>query len=213
MGDKMSKDPYQNLAKLYDAFVEPSVAAIRKMMLKMYLPQKGMRVLEVGCGTGTNLKLYQQAGCEVYGIDLSASMLKVATRKLGEQAQIKLGDASQMPYLDNYFDLVITMLTLHEMPNSIRSPIMNEMSRVVKQDGRLLFVDFHPGPLRFPKGWLYKINILFFERVAGREHFRNYRDFLESKGLPPLIEKNNLFVEKKKIVSGGNLALFSVKTN
>ena len=83
----------------------------------------------------------------------------------------------------------------------------------MKPDGRLLIVDFHPGPIRFPKGWLYKINILFFERIAGREHFKNYRNFLANKGLPPLIEENNLYVEKEKIVGGGNLALFSLKSN
>ncbi|MBU0465693.1 MAG: class I SAM-dependent methyltransferase [Proteobacteria bacterium] len=205
----MNKDPYKKLSKFYDTFIEPSVAVLRKIMFKMYIPKEGMRVLEVGCGTGTNLKLYQQAGCEVYGIDLSPSMVKVASKKLGEQADIKLGDASQMPYSDGYFDLVIAMLTLHEMPNSIRPPVMDEMARVMKQDGRLLLVDFHPGPIRFPKGWLSKINILFFERIAGREHFRNYRDFIAGKGLPPLIETNNLYVEKKKVVGGGNLALFS----
>jgi len=193
----MNKDPYKKISKFYDTFIEPSVAVLRKIMFKMYIPKEGMRVLEVGCGTGTNLKLYQQARCEVYGIDLSPSMVKVASNKLGEQADIKLGDASQMPYSDGYFDLVIAMLTLHEMPNSIRPPVMDEMARVMKQDGRLLLVDFHPGPIRFPKGWLYKINILFFERIAGREHFRNYRDFLAGKGLPPLIETNNLYVEKK----------------
>ena len=70
------------------------------------------------------------------------------------------------------------MLTLHEMPGHIRLPVIAEMVRVMKQDGLILFVDFHPGPIRFPKGWLYKIIILFFEITAGREHFRNYRDFI-----------------------------------
>lgn len=209
----MIKDPYKNLAKLYDTFIEPSVGVLRKIMFKMYLPKEGLRVLEIGCGTGSNLRLYQKSGCEVNGIDLSPSMVKVATKKLGEQANIKLGDASQMPYPDNHFDLVIAMLTLHEVPNSIRAPIINEMRRVMKPDGRLLIVDFHPGPIRFPKGWLYKIIILFFERIAGREHYRNYRDFLANKGLSPLLRTNNLSIEKKKIVSAGNLALFLVKSN
>ena len=207
------KDPYKNLAKFFDTFIEPSVVVLRKIMLKMYLPQEGMRVLEIGCGTGTNLKLYQKAGCEVYGIDLSPSMLKVASNKLGEQAHMKLGDASQMPYSDSCFDIVIAMLTLHETPNSIRSSIVGEMARVVKQNGRLLFVDYHPGPIQFPKGWLSKILILFFEMIAGIEHFKNYKDFLACKGLAPLMETNNLYVEKEKIVSGGNLALLSAKSN
>lgn len=209
----MIKDPYKYSAKFYDTFIEPSVAALRKIMLKMYLPKEGIRVLEVGCGTGSNLRLYQKIGCEINGIDLSPSMVEVATKKLGEKAHIKLGNASQMPYPDNHFDLVIAMLTLHEMPNSIRPLIITEMRRVMKQDGRLLIVDFHPGPIRFPKGWLYKITILFFERIAGREHYRNYRDFLANKGLPPLLRTNNLSVEKEKIVSSGNLALFSMKSN
>ncbi|MFO7883284.1 MAG: class I SAM-dependent methyltransferase [Desulfobacteraceae bacterium] len=202
-------DPYKNSAKFYDTFIGPSTAVLRKKMLDMYLPKKGIRVLEVGCGTGINLRLYQKTGCEINGIDLSPSMVKIASQKLGIKAHIKVGDASQMTYADNYFDLVIAMLTLHEMPDSIRSPIIDEMTRVMKPDGRLLLVDFHPGPICFPKGWLYKIIILFFERIAGQEHYRNYRNFLMNKGLPPLLRINNLSVEKEEIVFGGNLALFS----
>jgi demethylmenaquinone methyltransferase/2-methoxy-6-polyprenyl-1,4-benzoquinol methylase len=140
-------------------------------------------------------------------------MVKVASEKLGEQADIKLGDASQMPYSDGSFDLVIAMLILHEMSGQIRLPVIAEMVRVLKQDGHLLLIDFHPGPILFPKGWLYKSIILFFEITAGREHFRNYRDFIAKNGLLPLIGTNNLSVEKEKIVSGGNLALYSVKLN
>jgi ubiquinone/menaquinone biosynthesis C-methylase UbiE len=103
------------------------------------------------------------------------------------------------------------MLTLHEMPISIRPAVMSEMIRVLKQDGRILLIDFHPGPIRFPKGWFYKAVILCFEIAAGREHFRNYRDFLASKGLSRLISSHGLSVEKKKIVSGGNIGLFLVK--
>ena len=209
----MNRDPYKKLAKFYDSFIEPFNTILRKIVLKMYLPKEGMRVLEVGCGTGTNLKLYQQAGCKVFGIDLSPSMVKVASEKLGEQADIKLGDASQMPYSDGSFDLVIAMLILHEMSGQIRLPVIAEMVRVLKQDGHLLLIDFHPGPILFPKGWLYKSIILFFEITAGREHFRNYRDFIAKNGLLPLIGTNNLSVEKEKIVSGGNLALYSVKLN
>ncbi|MBU8909884.1 MAG: class I SAM-dependent methyltransferase [Desulfobacterales bacterium] len=204
----MIKDPYEKIAKFYDTFIEPSAAVLRKIVLKMYPPKEGMLVLEVGCGTGTNLKFYQQAGCEAHGIDLSPAMVKVARKKLGEQADIRLGDASRMPYTDGCFDLVIVMLTLHEMHSSIRPLIIDEMVRVMKQDGRLVFVDYHPGPIRFPKGWLYKMIILFFEIVAGREHFRNYKDFLAGKGLLPLIKINNLYIEKEKVVSGGNLVFF-----
>ncbi len=100
------------------------------------------------------------------------------------------------------------MMTLHEMPDLIRSKVMSEMIRVLKPNGHMLITDFHPGPIRFPKGWMYKSIALVFEIAAGREHFKNYRHFLANGGLPSLIIGNRLNLEKKKIVSGGNLGLF-----
>jgi ubiquinone/menaquinone biosynthesis C-methylase UbiE len=138
-------------------------------------------------------------------------MLEIAHTKLGEGADLQLGDASNMPYQNNFFDLVIAMFALHEMPREIRPLVMREMIRVTKQQGRVLIIDFHPGRIRFPKGWLYRAVILFIERVAGRKHFSNYRDFLSQKGLPRLIETQKLIVDRQKIVSAGNIAFFLIK--
>ena len=204
----MSKDPYEKSAKMYDKYVEPSIAVLRQIGLYICPPQKGMQVLDIGCGTGTNLRLYHEAGCDVFGIDLSPAMVQVAQMKLGDHAEIRLGDATGLPYSDYSFDLVTGFLTLHEMPNQIRSTVLSEMVRVMKPDGRILLTDYHPGPIRFPKGWMYKAVILFFEIMAGREHFRAYRDFLSRNGLEPLISSQSLKVEIKKILSGGTVALF-----
>ncbi len=46
--------------------------------MKVYPPKEGMLVLDVGCGTGTNLSLYHEAGCSVFGIDSSPAMLAEA---------------------------------------------------------------------------------------------------------------------------------------
>ena len=209
----MSKDPYKKTAKYYDTWVEPFNIAIRKIGLKMSPLKEGMRVLEVGCGTGTNIDLYHRAGCEVHGLDLSPAMLEEARRKLGNSAEFQIADASQIPYSDRSFDIVMAMLTLHEMPGSIRPSVMKEMIRVLKQDGCILLIDFHSGPIRFPKGWLYKALILFFEIAAGKEHFKNYRNFIAGQGLLDLIDAHNLFIEKKKIISGGNLGLFLLRSS
>jgi ubiquinone/menaquinone biosynthesis C-methylase UbiE len=205
---KMGKDPYKKIAKTYDRYVEPSIAVIRQIGMKMYPPREGIHVLDVGCGTGTNLMLYHEAGCNVFGIDLFPTMVEVAQKKLGNRAEIRLGDASKMPYSDDSFDLVTGFLTLHEMPSQIRPAVISEMVRVMKHGGRILLIDYHLGPIRFPKGWMYKAIILFFEIMAGREHFRNYRDFLSRNCLPNLISTKNLRVSNEKIVSGGNIALF-----
>ena len=75
----------------------------------MYTPVKGALILDVGCGTGTNLNLYQKAGCKVCGIDSSLAMIDIAREKLGQRAELRIGDASQMPYPDDLFDLVTVM--------------------------------------------------------------------------------------------------------
>jgi demethylmenaquinone methyltransferase/2-methoxy-6-polyprenyl-1,4-benzoquinol methylase len=172
-----------------------------------------MAVLDIGCGTGAYLEHYQRAGCNVSGIDQSPSMLQVARNRLGESADLYMGDASNMPYQDKEFDLIVMSTVLHEMPRAVRSAVINEAKRTLKEDGRILLIDFHPGPIRALKGWLHKIIITFVEFAAGGEHFRNYRDFIANKGLPAIASAHSLSVDKEKIVGGGNIALFLLRTD
>jgi demethylmenaquinone methyltransferase/2-methoxy-6-polyprenyl-1,4-benzoquinol methylase len=204
-------DPYRRIARFYDAVVEPPNAALREIALGMVPPADGMSVLEVGCGTGTNLDRYQRAGCRVFGVDLSPSMLAIARAKLGDRAELWLGDAADMPYQDGSFDLVTALLTLHEMPSDVRAAVMAEMVRVVAPEGRLLLIDYHSGPVRFPRGWLFKAVIVALEIGAGREHFRCYRDFMARKGLPGLVDAHGLTVEEEKSLSAGNMRALVVR--
>lgn len=208
----MSKDAYGRIANWYDKVFDSVNAGLRGISQKMYPPTADMKVLDVGCGTGSHLMAYQQAGCDIYGIDMSPAMLKQAQEKLGDKAKLHLGDASDMPYEDDLFDLITTTLMLHEMPPTVRDAVISEMKRVLKPDGHLLFIDFHPGKLKFPKGWFTKIFITTSEIIAGREHFKNYRQFIRTKGLPTLIASHQLTIEKQKIVSSGNMVLFLLST-
>ena len=199
------KDPYRKIARFYDAVVEPFNATLRSYVVKVARPTEGMKVLEIGCGTGTNLELFADAGCEVAGVDLSPSMIDLAKKKLADRADLRLGDASEMPFADGSFDLVLSFLTLHEMPTDIRSPVLQEMVRVAGPAGKVLLIDYHPGPLHIPKGWFYKSVIYAIEFGAGWEHFQNHRDFLARKGLPALMTDNGLSVTKERVLAGGNI--------
>jgi ubiquinone/menaquinone biosynthesis C-methylase UbiE len=199
------KDPYRNIARFYDAVVEPFNKTLRRYVLKVARPREGMKVVEIGCGTGTNLELFADAGCEVAGVDLSPSMTELAKRKLGDRCDIRLGDASEMPFDDGSFDLAISFLSLHEMPAPVRSPVIGEMMRVAGPGGKVLFIDYHPGPLEFPKGWFYKSVIYAIEFGAGWEHFQNHRDFLGRRGLPALMAEHGLSTVKERVLAGGNI--------
>lgn len=206
-GPPQKADAYKRVARIYDRLIEPFNSGLRSLGLKMFPPQNGMRVLDVGCGTGIHLERYQKAGCDLFGIDLSPSMLQVARQRLGETANLFLGDASRMPYSDRTFDLIIMSTVLHEMSRSIRAAVLEESKRVLKENGRILLIDFHPGPIRPFKGWFYKSMITLAEILAGSRHFKNYRDYMGNKGLSGLVPSHGLVVDKEKIVSGGNIAL------
>jgi ubiquinone/menaquinone biosynthesis C-methylase UbiE len=96
---------------------------------------------------------------------------------------------------------------LHEMSGPVRSAVISESKRVLKPTGRILWIDFHPGPYLPLKGWLQKLVIIVAEISAGREHFRNYRDFIAKKGLETLARQNGLHIEKQKNVGGNTMSV------
>jgi ubiquinone/menaquinone biosynthesis C-methylase UbiE len=204
----MTKDPYRNVAGIYDRLFESMNKGLRLAGIKLFRPAKGMNILDLGCGTGTYLDLYRGYECNLYGLDLSPSMLEVARKRLGNAAQLELGDATDMPYEDSQFDLVVAMLSLHEMSPETRSAVVVEIKRVLKTDGRSLLIDFHPGPYRPLQGWISKIIIIFSELAAGREHFRNYRHFMANGGLGAVAAQQGLEVEKQRILAGGTFAIY-----
>ena len=205
------EDPYSNSARNYDRFVEPFNGILRKIALKLTAELNPGSLLEIGCGTGTNLQLFSQKGWKVTGIDLSPAMLFEAKKKLGDQAGLTLGDGSVLPFETDTFDLTLAMLSLHEMPPALRPKVLAEISRVVKTGGHILLIDFHPGPFAFFKGWYYRAVIFFFERLAGGEHYRNFRDFMRRKGLSALIGASGLSILKEKIVGGGNIGFYFLR--
>ena len=204
----MKDDAYRNFAKWYDRLFEPMNGGLRKLGMKLYPPGEEMKVLDVGCGTGIHLARYLKAGCQVYGIDPSEAMLEVAEARLGVAAQLHHGSATEMPYEDGQFDLAMCMLALHEMDADIRTKVASEMKRVMSPGGRILWIDFHTGPVTGIKGWLTQAFIFFSELAAGKEHFRNSRQYLNAGGLRSLIEEYKLVIDKELIVGGGNMALY-----
>ena len=203
----MTRDPYRNIASIYDRLFDSMNKGLKLVGIKMFRPSQGMNILDVGCGTGSHLELYQRYKCNLFGIDLSPSMLDIARERLGDSAQLELGDATEMPYEDDKFDLVIFMLSLHEMSPGTRSAVLNEIKRVLKPDGRLLLIDFHLGPYQPLQGWISKTIIFFSELAAGREHYKNYRQFMATGGLENLLSQHQMNIEKRSILAGGTFAV------
>jgi demethylmenaquinone methyltransferase/2-methoxy-6-polyprenyl-1,4-benzoquinol methylase/phosphoethanolamine N-methyltransferase len=108
----------------------------------------GERVLEVGCGTG-EVAQRARAGVgpdgQVSGIDPSADMIDVAHKKAaraGLDIEYRVGAIEALPYPDASFDVVLSSLMMHHLPDDLKSAGLVEVRRVLKPDGRLLIVDF-----------------------------------------------------------------------
>lgn len=196
------------MAGVYDRLIEPMQAGVRGVAREVVPPQPGWRVLDVGCGTGTGLAEYLEAGCTVAGVDVSAAMLERANTRLGDAAELHLTDGDVLPFDSGRFDLVTTSMVLHEVPVQARTALVTEMARVATDDGRLLLIDFRFGSLRGWKGPVLRMTSALIERFAG--HYSGYRTFKATGGVPHVVGEAGLEVEREKIVAGGNVAIYVV---
>ncbi len=124
---------------------------MREMTLDLAGVLPGDRVLDIGCGTGAlTLPAKERAGAtgEVAGIDASLPMIDVARRKAqkrGLDVDFRLAAAEALPYPDGHFDLVLSSLMLHHLPDDVKRQAFAEVRRVLKPGGRFLAVDLEPG--------------------------------------------------------------------
>ncbi len=205
----MSSDAYAGIARYYDRLLEPVNAPLRAAGLRMHPPTEGMTVLDVGCGTGAHLEAYVDAGATCTGIDASPAMLGQARTRLGDRAELIHGDASGMPFDDGSFDLIFTSLFLHELEPDVRDRVLGEIVRVAHPDGRILIIDYRNGSLRL-KGKVWRTFATIAERVAGSDHYRNWRTFLRSGGVEAMLP-SGAAITTSRIVAGGNLVISLVE--
>jgi len=96
---------------------------------------RGLRVLDVACGTGVVAREAARRGAEVTGLDRNAGMLAVAQR-LAPAVQWREGLAERMPFDDGAFDAVICQFGLMFFEDRVKA--LAEMARVTKPGGRLV---------------------------------------------------------------------------
>jgi ubiquinone/menaquinone biosynthesis C-methylase UbiE len=122
------------------------VGAGIKFILAQALPLGGS-VLEIGTGKGRFLIELAKHVPAITTVDISPDEQQFArlnARYAGveDKIQFVLQDASHLPWPDSTFDAVVTMNTLHHLPQF--QPVLEEILRVVKPDGKIVLADFSP---------------------------------------------------------------------
>jgi len=108
--------------------------------------KKGEVVLDLGCGAGSDLYFYAKAIGDkgrVYGLDISEDMVSKAKRNMGlvgiKNAEISVGESDNLPFNDNFFDVVASNGIYNLSPN--KEAVMKEVYRVLKPGGRTVFCE------------------------------------------------------------------------
>jgi ubiquinone/menaquinone biosynthesis C-methylase UbiE len=113
-----------------------------------------LEILDVGCGTGANLRFLVECGAaasRVHGIDVIAERVAVSQEK-NPSIDVRVAGATNLPFEDASVDLATQFVAFSSMPEGRRTAA-DEITRVVRPGGALLWYDVvRPAPGRIPDG-------------------------------------------------------------
>ena len=122
--------------------------ALQQRTINLARIQPGEEVLDVGCGTGTlALEVARRAGRagRLVGVDPSTQQIARARRSAARRnvpIDFQIGVIEHLPFLDQTFDVVLSTLMMHHVPDSLKRQGLAEIARVLKPGGRLVIADF-----------------------------------------------------------------------
>jgi SAM-dependent methyltransferase len=101
---------------------------------------RGKKVLDVGCGAGTDLARFARGGADVTGVDVSASAIALAKANFAQQGltgDLREADGEHLPFPDNAFDVVYAHGVVQYTAND--RALVGECRRVLKPGGTAIF--------------------------------------------------------------------------
>jgi SAM-dependent methyltransferase len=117
---------------------------------------KEKKVLEVGCGLGTDLLQFARGGAQVFGIDLTEKAANLTRKRLGLygfKANVSISDSENLPFKDNSFDLVYSWGVIHHTPDTAAAA--KEILRVCKPGGHVMVMLYHRRSILALQAWLF----------------------------------------------------------
>lgn len=158
-----ARNGYDRWAAIYDDEDNPLIK-----LEERYLPEQlgdvgGLRIADIGCGTGRQALRLAESGAEVTAVDFSERMLAKARRKPHAEGVhfVRQDITAPLPFATASFDRVLCCLVLEHIPDLIA--FFAELKRICYPEGFLLLSAMHPAMM------LLGITARFTDPVTGRE--------------------------------------------
>ena len=158
----LNKDPddvsrmFDGVANRYD-FLNDLLSlgrtkAWRRVVTSIIGPKPGIKILDIAAGTGASTRPLVDAGADVIAVDFSAGMINVG-KKRNKDIKFVQGDALNLPFEDNSFDVTTISFGLRNTSNI--NLALKDALRVTKVGGRIVIAEFsHPSNFLFRKIYL-----------------------------------------------------------
>jgi SAM-dependent methyltransferase len=147
----------------------------------------GARLLEVGCGMGTDLLQFARGGAKVTGVDLTPRSIEISRQHLavyGERGDFAITDGESLPFADESFDVVYSNGVLHHTPDTAGA--VREVHRVVRPGGQARVMLYHRGSAAYWGDIILRHGVLHGELLkhSPEDIMSKYVEFNESGGRP-----------------------------
>ena len=123
----------------------------------------GLKVLEIGCGLGTDGAQFAKAGADYTGVDLTEAAVELARKRFavsGLEGKFQVADAEHLEFAKESFDLVYSHGVLHHTPDTAAA--VAEIWRVLRPGGRAVIMLYHRD------SYNYRVNISVLRRAGAR---------------------------------------------
>jgi ubiquinone/menaquinone biosynthesis C-methylase UbiE len=148
------QEGYDRWAPHYDDYDNAVIALEQPIITALLGSVSGLRIADIGCGTGRHALPMVAQGAYVTGVDFSTGMLgalraKLERSDLAAASRLDLIEhdiATGIPLADQSFDLALCCLVLEHLSNL--DEMLAELARVVVPGGRVVIADFHPEMFR-----------------------------------------------------------------
>lgn len=164
-------------------------AEMKVKLLQHFEKNVSLKILDVGCGDGTTEMFMNKyfSSWEIDAIDVSGQSINEAKNKNILNSNFQTYGGKEIPFADNSFDAIFMAGVLHHINFDLHNDIINEINRVLKNDGRFYLFEHNPlNPVT-----RHLVNTCVFDKDA---------KLLRSTYTERLLKENNLEIKKKEFI-------------